>query len=71
MIAPRHAEFEVVELLTQSGRWPAGTVGTVIESSDTSALIEITDSRGRASDFVSLPNDALASADADATRAAS
>jgi hypothetical protein len=35
--APRHTGLEVVELLTQSGRWPAGTVGTVIEASTTSA----------------------------------
>lgn len=68
--APRHTELEVVELLTQSGRWPAGTVGTVIEASATSALIEIADSRGHAIDFVSLPHDA-SSAGADAARAAS
>jgi hypothetical protein len=71
MATPRHTELEVVELLTESGRWPAGTVGTVIEASDASALVEITDDRGHAIDFVSLPHDALASADANATRAAS
>lgn len=65
---PRHTELEVVELLTQSGRWPAGTVGTLIEASATSALIEIADNRGHAIDFVSLPHDALSSASADAAR---
>ena len=69
--APRHTELEVVELLTESGRWPAGTVGTVIEASDTAALIEIADNRGHAIDFVSLPHDALASVEAGAARAAS
>lgn len=69
--APRHTELEVVELLTQSGRWPAGTVGTVIEASATLVLIEIADNRGHAIDFVSLPHDALASVEAGAARAAS
>jgi hypothetical protein len=69
--APRHTELEVVELLTQSGRWPAGTVGAVIEVSTTSALIEIADDRGHAIDFVSLPHDALASVEASTARAAS
>lgn len=71
MTARRHTELEVVELLSQSGRWPVGTVGTVIEASDTSALIEIADDRGHAIDFVSLPHDELASAEAGATRASS
>jgi hypothetical protein len=61
--APRHTELDVVTLLTQSGRWPAGTVGTVVEASDDAALIEITDNCGHAIGFVSLPHDALASAD--------
>jgi hypothetical protein len=71
MTPPRHPELEVVALLTQSGRWSAGTVGTVIEASETSALIEITDDRGHAIDFVSLPYDALVSAEARSARAAS
>lgn len=69
--APRHNELEVVEFLTESGRWPAGTVGTVVEASAASALIEIADNRGRAIDFVSLPHHALASVEAGTTRAAS
>jgi hypothetical protein len=66
-----HTELDVVELLAESGRWPAGTVGTVVEASDAAALIEIADDRGHAIDFVSVPHDALTSLDPDATRAAS
>jgi hypothetical protein len=66
-----HTELDVVELLAESGRWPAGTVGTVVEASDAVALMEIADDRGHAIDFVSVPHDALRSLDADATRAAS
>ncbi len=68
MTEPRH---EVVELQTTSGRWPAGTTGAVVEADDQRALVEITDDRGHASDFVSLPHDKLASADHRSTRAAS
>jgi len=68
MATPPYTELDVVELLAESGRWPAGTV---IEASDAAALIEIADDRGHAIDFVSVPHDALATADADATRAAS
>ncbi len=71
MATPPYTELDVVELLAESGRWPAGTVGTVIETSDAAALIEIADDRGHAIDFVSVSHDALASADADAARAAS
>jgi hypothetical protein len=71
MTAPRHAPLEVVELLTESGRWPVGTVGRVVEAGATSALVEITDDRGHAIDCLSLPQDALARAGFDATRAAS
>jgi hypothetical protein len=67
----RHSVLDVVELLTASGRWPAGTVGTVVEADDRTALIEIADARGHALDFVSLPHDALASAGAGVSRAAS
>jgi hypothetical protein len=71
MAIVRHTALEVVELRTQSGRWPAGTVGTVVEASDTAALVEIADDRGHGIDFVSLPHDALAFAGADIARAAS
>ncbi len=59
MPAARH---DVVELVTDSGRWPAGTVGTVVETDDKRALVEISDDRGHGLDFVSVPHDALAPA---------
>lgn len=62
---------EVVELLTASGRWPIGTVGTVVEADDERVLIEIADDRGHGLDFVSLPRDAVAAQRADDSRAAS
>lgn len=71
MATPPYTDLDVVELLAESGRWPTGTVGTVIEASAAAALIEIADDRGHAIDFVSVPHDALASAGADAARAAS
>ena len=60
MATGRHTVLDVVQLVTDSGRWPAGTVGTVVEADDDSALVEISDDRGHALDFVSLPHDALA-----------
>jgi hypothetical protein len=60
MAARRHAILDVVELLVDSGRWPAGTLGTVVEADDHLALVEISDDRGHALDFVSLPHEALA-----------
>jgi hypothetical protein len=71
MAGPRHDVLDVVEMLTNSGRWPAGTLGTVVEADDTVALVEIDDDRGHAMDFVSLPHDALAPADDRSSRAAS
>jgi len=71
MIEPRHAVLDVVELLAASGRWAAGTAGTVVEADDQHALVEISDDRGHGSDFVSLPHDQLASADHHSVRAAS
>jgi hypothetical protein len=55
----RHVTLDVVELLLDSRRWPAGTIGTVVEANDDQALIEIGDERGHALDFVTLPHDAL------------
>lgn len=55
----RRVELEVVELLAQVGRWPAGTTGTVVKSGETFALIEISDDRGHGLDFVSVPQAAL------------
>jgi len=56
----QHQILEVVELLVDSGRWPAGTVGTIVEADGHQALVEISDDRGHALDFVSLPHHALA-----------
>lgn len=70
-MAHRHFEHDTVQLVIGSGRWPAGTVGTVVESSDAIALIEIADDHGGALDFVSLPHDALTTAGAKAFRATS
>ncbi|MGH3267449.1 MAG: hypothetical protein ACRDNS_36315, partial [Trebonia sp.] len=61
MAATRHAILDVVELLIDSGRWPAGTIGTVVESDSDQALVEISDDRGHGLDFITLPHDALAS----------
>ncbi len=58
----RHKELEVVELLTEVGRWSAGTAGTVVKSDETTALVEISDDRGHGLDFVSVPHAALAAA---------
>jgi len=69
MASPRHAELDVVETLTEVGRWPAGTAGTVIRSDDAAALIEISDERGHAIDFVSVAHEALVGSSASVTPA--
>ncbi len=56
----RHEEFEVVALQAAVGRWPAGTTGTVVKADENTALVEISDDRGHALDFVSVPQAALA-----------
>jgi hypothetical protein len=71
LASERHSVLDVVELITESGRWPVGTVGTVVEADDRTALVEIADDRGHALDFVSLPHDALASVGGGVSRAAS
>ena len=71
MTEPRYTILEVIEFLTASGRWPAGTTGTIVEADDQRALVELTDDRGHASDFVSLAHDNLAIADHRTARAAS
>lgn len=69
---PRHhAEHELVRFLTESGRWPVGTIGTVVEADDTTVLIEVADDRGHALDFVSLTHESLAPATDVPARAAS
>jgi hypothetical protein len=60
MASVPHQMLDVVELKVDSGRWPAGTIGTVVETDADKALVEISDDRGHGLDFVSLPHDALA-----------
>jgi len=71
MGTPRHMVLDVVELLTASGRWPAGTVGTVVEADDTQALVEVADERGHCVDFLSLPHQMLVAIGDPASRAGS
>ncbi len=52
-------ELDVVEPKADSGRWPAGTVGTVVKVFPSAALVEISDSRGHSEDFLTLPCDVL------------
>jgi hypothetical protein len=67
----RHVVLDVVELVADSGRWPAGTIGTVVEADADKALVEITDDRGHGLDFISVPHGALAPAGDHAGRFAS
>ena len=67
----QHSVLDVVELVADSGRWPAGTVGTVVEADHEKALVEISDDRGHGLDFLSLPHDGLAPAGDHAERFAS
>jgi hypothetical protein len=71
MAQKHHQVLEVVELAVQSGRWPAGTVGTIVEVDDHQALVEISDDRGHGLDFVALPHEALRRREATAARLAS
>ncbi len=63
--------LDVVELKVDSGRWSAGTIGTVVEADADKALVEISDDRGHGLDFVSLPHDALATRRVSSQRLAS
>jgi Domain of unknown function (DUF4926) len=56
--------LDVVELMVATGSWAAGTVGTVVDVTDVSVLVEINDDDGRTLDVVSLPHDALKRIDA-------
>lgn len=53
--------LDVVELQASSGRWPAGTTGTVVERWTDRALVEIADERGHTLDLVELPLSVLRS----------
>ena len=67
----QHAVLDVVALLAESGRWPAGTLGTVVETDDERVLVEIDDDRGHGLDLISLPHAAVAPSHADSSRAVS
>jgi hypothetical protein len=67
----QHTVLDVVALLVDSGRWPAGTIGTIVEADTDQALVEISDDHGHALDFIAVPHDALAPAQDDAQRVAS
>jgi hypothetical protein len=71
MAPTKHAVLDVVELVTDSGRWPAGTIGTVVEADAERALVEISDDRGHGLDFIAVPHNALAPAGDNAERFAS
>jgi hypothetical protein len=49
-------ELDVVELVVGVGRWPAGTIATVVEIFPSAVLAEIADARGHSEDFVALPH---------------
>ncbi len=51
--------LDVVELRVDAGRWPAGTVATVLEVFGTGVIVEITDTRGHTLDMLSLPHVAI------------
>jgi hypothetical protein len=52
--------LDVVELRAESGRWPAGTTGTILEVRDDTTLVEIADDRGHMLDLLTVPAAALA-----------
>jgi hypothetical protein len=56
---PEPRLLDVVELQAASGRWSAGTEGTVIEVRDSVALVEIADERGHTLDILELPKTVL------------
>jgi hypothetical protein len=68
MARTQHAVLDVVELLVDVGRWPAGTIGTIVEADADKALVEISDDRGHKLDLIAVPHDALAAAHDDARR---
>lgn len=51
----RVKQLDLVELVVDAGPWRAGTVGTVVEIFPTTALVELSDSRGHSEGFLTLP----------------
>ena len=60
-VATHPEPLSIVELRVESGRWAAGTRGTVVELLEQGALVEISDDRGHTLDVLALPYDALRS----------
>lgn len=56
MATVKHAigEIDVVELLDQVGKWPAGTQGTVVDERGEWKQLEIADERGVMLDLISV-----------------
>ncbi len=48
-------EHDFIELLDATGRWPAGVRGTVVSDYGDVKLVEISDQRGVALDFIQVP----------------
>jgi hypothetical protein len=61
MATVKHAigEHDVIELRDHVGDWPAGRVGAVVSDYGDVKLIEITDERGVALDFIQVPEAGL------------
>jgi hypothetical protein len=51
--------LDVVELRVASGRWPAGTVATVIDEPPDGVLVEVADEHGRSLDTFEVPREAV------------
>ena len=59
MSRPIVKQLDVVTLARGVGGWPPGTVGTIVESHHSAALVEISDEQGRTLDFVTVPCELL------------
>ena len=54
------AEYDVVRLKRDVGRWRAGTNGAVVSDHGSSKLIEISDERGQELDMIEVAEEDLA-----------
>lgn len=54
-IAHAISEHDVVSFREEVHGWPAGTVGTVVNSQGETVLVEIAGEAGKALDFVQVP----------------